>query len=262
MPPVPSRAELREHLVATRIAGSVQTTVGDVLRKARLVSDGDHDFVFGLSGLGKYSPTDVLDQVTAQFGWTHTPGEPHEGPTWIDPDLVLDELDRAAERITDAGRQGQRVLLASGHPTGIMSLWQQVGRALVEAGAKLTRIADGELVVARGPDFDGKHRMIRYMLDVAALSSGANMYHTHSSVPMELILDRGVEDLDLVLADHGWAGAAIERGYETISIADVNDPALPMAKHEGRTSIVLGLDDNVLPWSYELVAEYLVAGLR
>ena len=34
---------------------------------------------------------------------------------------------------------------------------------------------------------------------------------------------------DLVFADHGFAGAAIERGVETISIADVNDPALLVA---------------------------------
>jgi Phosphatase len=258
----PSRAELREHLVTTRIAGSVQTTVGDVLRKARLVADGDPDFTFGISGLDKYRADEVLDQVAAQFGWRHTPGEPLDGPTWIDPDLVLDELDRAAERITVAGREGQRVLLGSGHPTGIMSLWQHVGLALAEAGAKPTRIADGELVPGRGVDFDGKRRMVRYVLNVGVLSSGANLYHTHSPAPMELVLDRGVEDLDLVLADHGWAGAAIERGYETVSIADVNDPALPMAKHDGRTSIMLGLDDNVLPWSYEPVAEYLVAGLR
>jgi hypothetical protein len=36
-------------------------------------------------------------------------------------------------------------------------------------------------------------------------------------------------------ADHGFAGAAIERGIPTLSIADVNDPALPLAQLRGRT---------------------------
>jgi hypothetical protein len=259
---VPSREELREHLVATRIAGSVQTPVGDVLRKAQYVADGNPDHSFGISGLDRYDVDDVLGQVTAQFGWSGKPDEPPEGPSWIDPDLVLDELDRAAARITVAGREGQRVLLGSGHPTGIMALWQLVGMALGAAGAKLLHVADGQPVLSPGYDFEGKHRMVRYVLGVAVLSSGANLYHTHSSAPMELVLRQDAEDIDLVLADHGWAGAAIERGHETVSIADINDPALPMAKHDGRTGIVIGMDDNVLPWAYEPVAEYLVAGLR
>jgi hypothetical protein len=55
---------------------------------------------------------------------------------------------------------------------------------------------------------------------------------------------------DLVVADHGFAGAAIEAGVETISIADVNDPALIVAKAQGRTDIVVIMDDHVAPGAY------------
>jgi hypothetical protein len=55
---------------------------------------------------------------------------------------------------------------------------------------------------------------------------------------------------DLVFADHGFAGAAIERGIETISIADVNDLAPVVAKAQGRTELVIVMDDNVQPESY------------
>ena len=65
---------------------------------------------------------------------------------------------------------------------------------------------------------------------------------------MELILDE--ESPDLVFADHGFAGAAIERGVETLSIADVNDPALLVAKAQGRTEVVIVMDDNVSPDDY------------
>jgi hypothetical protein len=53
-----------------------------------------------------------------------------------------------------------------------------------------------------------------------------------------------------VVADHGFAGAAIEAGVETLSFADVNDPALIVAKAQGRTDIVVVLDDHVPPEAY------------
>ena len=53
-----------------------------------------------------------------------------------------------------------------------------------------------------------------------------------------------------MFADHGLAGAAVEAGVDTISIADVNDPALIVAKAQGRTDVVIVMDDNVQPESY------------
>ena len=55
---------------------------------------------------------------------------------------------------------------------------------------------------------------------------------------------------DLVVADHGFAGAAIEAGVDTVSVADVNDPALIVAKAQGRTDVVVVMDDNVSPEAY------------
>jgi Phosphatase len=50
---------------------------------------------------------------------------------------------------------------------------------------------------------------------------------------------------DLVVADHGFAGAAIQAGLETLSFADVNDPALIVARAQGRSTVVVVLDDHV-----------------
>ena len=52
------------------------------------------------------------------------------------------------------------------------------------------------------------------------------------------------------LADHGFAGAAIEAGVETVSVADVNDPALLVAKAQGRTEVVVVMDDHVAADAY------------
>ena len=46
---------------------------------------------------------------------------------------------------------------------------------------------------------------------------------------MELVLEQATE-VDLVVGDHGWAGAAAERGIDVVAVADINDPALPMAR--------------------------------
>ena len=241
MPDLPSRDELGRHLVTARIAGSVRTPVWDVLRKAGLVAAGDPDHCFGLSGMHRYTQAEVLAEVTRQFGWSHTPGEPGDGPTWIEPEPLLDEIDRAAARLARAASAGEHILFATGHPTGMLGLYQQVAVAVREAGAKLSRPGDGLAF-----QFHEHRRRIIYSGWVAVLASGANLYHTHEAHPMELVLEQATE-VDLVVGDHGWAGAAAERGIDVVAVADINDPALPMAKAEGRAGIVLGMDDNVRP---------------
>jgi hypothetical protein len=254
--PDPSREDLARHLVASRIAGSVRTPVWDVLRKPALIAAGDPEQCFGLSGLERYTSAEILAQVTAQFGWRHTPGEDADGPTWIDPELLLAEMDQAAARLAAAARSGEHVLFATGHPTGMLGLYQQLCLAMRDAGAKVSRPGDG--LAFR---FYGKRRRIVYVGRVALLASNANLYHTHNAHPMELVLEQAGE-IDLVVGDHGFAGAAVERGIDVVAVADINDPALAMAKAEGRAGVVLGMDDNVLPVLYEPVADYLLAGLR
>jgi Phosphatase len=214
----PTREDLARHLEASRIAGSVRTPVWDVLRKPALIAAGDPEQCFGLSGLQRYSADEILAQVEAQFGWRHTPGEPSDGPTWIDPELLLAEIDRAAERLAGAAAEGQHVLFATGHPTGLLGLYGQLCVALREAGAKVSRPGDGLAF-----SFHGHRRRILYLGRVATLASGANLYHTHHAHPMELVLEQAGE-VDLVVGDHGWAGAAAERGIDVVAVADAYDP--------------------------------------
>jgi hypothetical protein len=91
------------------------------------------------------------------------------------------------------------------------------------------------------------------------LTDGANMRHTHSGDPMSRMLEEARPDL--VFADHGFAGAAIERGVDAVSIADVNDPALIVARAQGRTGAVIVMDDNVRPEDYWPCFQAIVARL-
>jgi hypothetical protein len=65
---------------------------------------------------------------------------------------------------------------------------------------------------------------------------------------------------DLVVADHGWAGAAAEAGIDTLGYADCNDPALFVAEEEGKPIVTVPLDDNIPPQHYDPLAAYLLEG--
>jgi hypothetical protein len=64
---------------------------------------------------------------------------------------------------------------------------------------------------------------------------------------------------DLVVADHGWAGAAAQHGLPVLGFADTNDPALFVGADEGKLDVVVPLDDNVTPADYAPLAAYLLA---
>ena len=151
---------------------------------------------------------------------------------------------RSMSPIALACERGESMILATGHPTGLPLLYMEVGRELVKRGVELLTPFDGR------PWEEGPHggREIRYFHSVAMLIGRGSALHTHSPEPMERMLSESSPDL--VFADHGFAGAAIEAGVDTVSIADVNDPALIVAKHQGRTEHVIVMDDNVRPEAY------------
>jgi hypothetical protein len=212
----------------------------------RLVQ-GDPGVLFGLTGLSGGPPAglsfeEVLGVMAAAAGFDPSP-DLLDGPMSVDPDLVLDACESAGARLRQAADQGASVLLATGHPGGLLLLYQATAVLLERHGAKLLEPRDGY-----SWEHDGHRRQIRYFGGVAAYTSRADMLHTHSAEPMELLLEDATPEL--VFADHGFAGAAIEAGIDTISIIDVNDPAPAVARAQGRTTHVICMDDNVRPESY------------
>ena len=101
------------------------------------------------------------------------------------------------------------------------------------------------------------------MQDVAVVSNRGDLNHTHSPVPMRGLLadlaERGEAFPDLVVADHGWAGAAGQAGITTVGFADCNDPALFAGEAEGKVAVSVPLDDNVPPHLYAPMTSYLLA---
>jgi hypothetical protein len=237
------RETLRSALLAGGAAGVNSHDRPNVLWKIKRLCDGDPDSQFGLTGVSGVPFAEVL-RLVAEAAGIDPDLTVRLGPVVVDADRVLDAFVAIGDRLAMAARRGERVLLATGHPTGLPVLYQETGKLLSDRGAKVIRPLEG----FTWEDEAGRRRQIRYFAGVAMLTDRASALHTHSPEAMERMLAEMTPDL--VFADHGLAGAAIEAGIDSVSIADVNDPALVVARALGRAGPVAVMDDNVQPETY------------
>ena len=241
---------MREHLVASRIAGDVRTPRDNNLRAMRRLADGDVPTWFGLTPR-PLSFAEVLAVMAERVGVVADPAYT-EGQDTIDPDLTISRLDAMAERLAAAARTKEDVFVATGHPAGVLAMHIRVAAALRDAGCRVLTPASGSDV-----SHDDRVCRLRYIGDVAMISIRGELNHTHSPHPMRTLLDGGMRP-GLVVADHGWAGAAGEAGIDVVAFADCNDPALFVGEADGRIGVTVPLDDDVDPHLYEPLADLLV----
>jgi Phosphatase len=259
----PTRDELRSQLIDARIAGDVATSRENNLANYQRMSERDPHYLLGITPEGAWTPTDVLKLMADRCGVVPDPAYTF-GPDTIDPDLTIDRLDAMADRLRSAMARRERVLVATGHPVGMRPTHTTIATALREAGCTLIRAADGWQHPEATPY--GRVGHIQYVDDIAMImtSTGA-LQHTHSPLPMRAVLEALDHDdqarPDLVVADHGWAGAAGAAGIDAVGFADCNDPALFVAEAEGTVAVCVPLDDNVYPDLYAPMNAYLLAQL-
>lgn len=256
-----SRTDLIDHLLRTRIAGDVATPRENNLKHYRELSEGNLRFWLGLR-LGERwaDEADVLSVMAERCGVSPDPAY-RRGQDTIDPELTLGGLDRMATELRKAAADGRRVLVATGHPGGLLDVHSKIATALRSAGCELITVPEG-LWADEGDD--GTLGAVVQFCDVAVLERHATLWHTHAPQPMAQILDAlehdGLPLPELVVADHGWAGCAAQRGIDTVCFADSNDPALFLGEAEGTVSVTVPLDDHVVdPRYYHPMTEYLLA---
>jgi hypothetical protein len=247
----PQRDELIRHLVASRVAGDVATPRESNVANIDKMLRRDWDYHFGLELDRPWTPDEVLAVMAKRVGIDPDPAR-RSGADRIDPDLTVDALEEAADLLAAAAAAQAPVFVATGHPTGVLSLHLAVAAALARAGCRLLDVPDGLSVAGRG--------RLRSLGGVAMLTNGADFLHTHAAEPMQRLLDVwGADRPALVLADHGWAGAAGQAGLTVIGLADTNDPAMFVGADEGKVAVAVPLDDNVAPDHYLPLAETLTA---
>jgi hypothetical protein len=263
---IPTREELRGHLVASAIAGDVATPREHNLANYRRMSAREPLYRFGLEFDGTWTPSEVLALMAERCGVCPDPGHTR-GQDTIDPDRTIERLEATAARLREAAQRRERVLVATGHPVGLRPTHAAVARALRSAGCTLLTPATG-WQHPRDPAYGQQPGHIGYPAGVGMLTGPDGVpEHTHSPLPMQAVLAEldaaGDAPPDLVVADHGWAGAAGQAGVDAVGFADSNDPALFVGEAEGRVLVCVPLDDNVAPSLYTPLTAYLLdrAGL-
>jgi hypothetical protein len=258
---VPARQELREHLIRTLIAGEVATPRQNNLLHYRRMAARKPYYLFGLDLEREWAFDDIFALMVERCGINPDPSHLY-GDDTIDPDLTIDALETMAARLARAAARQETVLLATGHPAGLLPVYLAVARALRARGCRVLAPAAGwsyDVDTPQGP----RPLHIRYLEGVAVLSGGGALHHTHDPDPMRAMLKELSIDSqhwpDLAISDHGWAGAAGQAGIDTVGFADCNDPALFAGEAERKVHAVVPLDDNVPPHHYEPLTVYLLA---
>jgi hypothetical protein len=241
-----SPSEARDQLVAGGVTGphhshSRQNTVA----KVNALVEGDPDASFGLSGVDRYSATEILGFLSELTGSSPDVTD-LDGFDTIDPDKTIVGILSAARRLQSEASRGATLLTVTGHPTGLLEHHVRVVDAYREAGGKVLRLREEEQLTVRA----GRHFEVRYVGNVGCMADWGSLRHTHSATPMEALLEDEPWP-DLVLGDHGFAGAAIERAIPTIAVMDINDPALAVAWAERKDVVIIPMDDNRPPRLYE-----------
>jgi hypothetical protein len=238
-------SEARDALVAAGISGPHQShSRRNAVTKIKAMLDSDVEARFGLSGLTTYSAAEILSFMAGLTGCSDDIDD-LSGYDTIAPDKTVQAIVAAAMRLLEEASRGSTLLCCTGHPTGMLEHHVRVLDAYRRAGGKVAILREREQLPGLS-----RRGELTYVGGVGVLSDGARLLHTHSSEAMEALLE--LEDYpELVLGDHGFAGASIERGIPTVAVMDINDPALSVPWAENRDVVVIPMDDNRPPRLYE-----------
>jgi hypothetical protein len=219
--------------------------------KLRRTLEGDPDCTFGLSGLDALSYQEALEAMTSVAGW-----RPEEPTDYIDPLRTIAGAMEAGRLCRRVAARGGDAIVATGHPDCLLRFLDGVADLLEEAGMGIRTDP-----VPEGIKAGWRLRSLEYEGRVAVLADEWGAVHTHSPEGMRALLNLGPPP-QLVVADHGWAGAAMQAGIPTAATLDSNDPALALGVAIGREAALIPLDDGRPPFFYEPVLEAFTAGFQ
>ena len=253
------RTTLANALEAGHITGEVATPRESNLSHIHRFLDQEKQFDFGVDLTREWDYDSVFALMVERAG-LHSDKKFIQGVDTISTEACINALERLATVIGDVTRAGGEILFASGHPAGLLPVHIAMAAAAEAHGAQISLQGNAIPVPGIGGD-------CRQINRVWTWHQHGGTPHTHLAEPMHALLDdiarRGGSTPDLVVADHGWAGAASSRGLRTLGYADCNDPALFVAEAQGAVEVTVPLDDDVVPYLYEPLIEFVLetAGL-
>jgi hypothetical protein len=222
----------------------------DNLHKIRLLTEFDAGTTLGMDKLLRgVGFEEAYEAVAYHLGYPPD-AEKTPGRGCIDPARTAAGLLEAGERIRATA--GGRIAFGTGHPGALLVYYLGL--------AGWVECLGGETLVMESQGRDEREVPLDWAGPVAVMGDGASMLHTHDPAPMRHVM-RQAGAVDLVVADHGFAGAAVAAGIPVVAIMDTNDPALAVVAGRGADVTVIPMDDNRPLNSYAAALEVLKAGL-
>lgn len=252
--------EAERKLLEWGLAGTVPNSREANLRAIRRLLDGDVFYTFGIERVraaaeaGKLTEAKIVEIMAFACGLAGPEAFLGEWGV-IGPEAACKGLERAGSLFRSVLERQGRIAFGTGHPGSMVGCYNRLAEYALAQGASVVR---GPVGAPVGIDW-----YLDYVGSVAVTSDGCGILHGHSTRPMTLVLE-AAGAVDLVIADHGHAGAAINAGIPTIAIMDTNDPALAVALYLGAPDLeVVPLYDNRMNAVTEQMAElFLGTGMR
>ncbi|MDY0914798.1 phosphatase [Rathayibacter festucae] len=260
-----SAAALAALLDESLLTGAVLTGRASNLGNLRRLAAREPAHLYGVDVAEHWDVESLLALMGERVGISTDPAFEH-GQDRIDAALTVAALDAYRDRFARAVREGSLILFATAHPATLLDVYRRLAAAATAAGA---RVIDVNALPFARPDgirvaLADEHQRLWCTGGVTCAYRGGSLQHTHSAEPMNALLDElealGIHP-DMVVADHGWAGASGRRGLPTIAIADCNDPAVFVAEAQGSIEVVVPIDDGLAVHLYEPVIAYLLDAL-
>jgi hypothetical protein len=194
----------------------------------------------------------TMDEVGAALRKTHG-WDPDSPRAAIDPDATVAALRVAGDRLHAAATSGARIAVATSRPASLLGLAQWVAGEMAAAGAPV--------LTSTTASIDGRgRRELWWVGDVAVVTDGHALL-AHDGVPGGDDWLFAVGRPDLVVADRGFAGAALRAGVEVVAWADLDAPALSLAAARGRPVVLVPIDEQRPANAYDVVAAVLAEPL-
>ena len=221
--------DVRRRLVAARVTGVHPTLSGAAVRAGvRALVAGTPRARLGCDGLQGCDRAEVEAALRA----THGPDAVAVRAA-IDPDATRAGLRAAGARVRAAAAAGARVAVATGRPASLLGLARWAADTVRAGGGtpaeEVTATVDG-----------GGRRSLWWIDGVAVLTDGRALLADDGGPAGDDWLF-AVGRPDLVVADGGFAGAALRAGVETVAWTDLDAPALALAAARGRPLVVVPL---------------------
>lgn len=229
------RALMRDRLLELGLSGPTPNTPSANLRAIRQLLDGNVFYTFGIEAVRQAAAKGRLDEpgllaLMARRCGQASGEEFLAGPGTIDPECTLQGLDRGAELMRAVIARRGTVAFGTGHPGSLLNAYNQLADYLEGQGCRIATCSPGATV---GVDW-----VLDFVGRVAVTSDTCGILHGHATRPMEQFIQGFKEPIDLVIGDHGHAGAALNAGLPTIGLMDTNDPALAVAEELGMQPLV------------------------